>query len=142
MGSPFLVSQMQISLPVYQTKINLLPIRHASPDQILCAGVWKDALQRPVEMSQTLTTPSESLEITIPSFGCRLMDLIGAEADGMDSESVPTGPVDKVPICQNLIDRSLDNEIREEENAREEMLLVCPMKVSMGWGFELVMSQV
>ena len=31
------------------------------------AGVWNDALQRPVKISQVFTTPFESVEIAIPS---------------------------------------------------------------------------
>ena len=85
------------------------------------AGVWKDALQWPVERSQVLTTPSESLEIAMPSFACRVMDLIGDKVGGVDSGSLATGSVDKAPICQNLTDLSPDAEMREEEeeNVRE-----------------------
>ena len=84
-------------------------------------------------MSQVLTTPSPSHEITMPSFVCRVMDLIGAEARGVDCGSVIAGSDDEVPICQNLIDLSKDDEIREEgeENIREVMSSVCPTKVSM-----------
>ena len=105
------------------------------------AGVWKDSLQRPVEMSQIFTTPSESLEMAIPSVDCRLTDLIEAEASGVDSESAATGSVGKAPVCQNLIDLSWDEEIREEENTREVMRSVCPMKVSTRQGSDLVISQ-
>jgi hypothetical protein len=51
--------------------------------EIPVAGVFgrglEGSLQRPVEMSQIFTTPSESLEMIIPSFACRVMDLIGEE---------------------------------------------------------------
>jgi hypothetical protein len=91
-------------------------------------------------MSHILTTPAESLEIAIPSFACRLMDMIGAEVGDMDSGSVTNGSAEAL-ICQNLTDLSLDAEMREEENVREVMELVCPIKVLMGYGFRLVMSQ-
>ena len=70
----------------------------------MLAGVWKDALQRPVEISQVLTTPFESLEIARPSFACRVTDIIGAEARDVDFELVTTGLVGKALICQNLIE--------------------------------------
>ena len=94
-------------------------------------------------MSQVLTTPSTSHEIAIPSFVCRVMDLIGAEVRDVDWGSVIAGSDGEVPICQNLIELSQDDEIREEgeENTREVILSVCPTKVSMAQGFELVMSQ-
>ena len=94
-------------------------------------------------MSQVLTTPSPSHEIAMPSFVCRAMDLIGAKTRDVDWRSVIAGSDDEVPICQNLIELSPDDEMREEweGNAREEMLPVCPTKVSMMQGFELVMSQ-
>ena len=71
------------------------------------------------------------------------MNLIGAEAREVDCRSVIAGSDGEVPICQNLIELSTDDEIREEweENARQEMLLVYPIKVSMVQGSELVMSQ-
>ena len=82
----------------------------------LCAPakVWKDALQRPVERSQTLTTPAESSEIAMVVPVCNLIDMIEAEESDTSSES-------EAPICQNLIDLSDDDEIREEENTREVM---------------------
>ena len=94
-------------------------------------------------MSQVLTTPSPSHEIAMPSFVCRAMDLIGAKTRDVDWRSVIAGCDDEVPICQNLIELSSDDEMREEgeENAREVMSLVCPTKVSMMQGFEWVMSQ-
>jgi hypothetical protein len=71
------------------------------------------------------------------------MDMIGAEAGGVDFGSLATGSVDEAPICQNLTDWSWDAEMREEEeeNVREVMLLVCPANVSMRWGSEVVISQ-
>ena len=87
-------------------------------------------MQRPVRISQVFTTPAESLEIAIPSVACRLTDLIETEASSEDSESGATGSADEVSICQNLIDLSSDDDIREEENVREVMLLVCPVRVS------------
>ena len=80
-------------------------------------GVEKDVLQRPVEISQTVTIPLEVLERAIPSSTCRLTDTSEARAGSVDSESV------EAPICQNLIDLSLDNEMREDENAREVISL-------------------
>ena len=76
-------------------------------------GVEKDVLQRPVEISQTVTIPLEVLERAIPSFACRLTDTSEARVGSVDSKSV------EAPICQNLIDLSLDNEMREDENVRE-----------------------
>ena len=74
----------------------------------------------PVAMSHVLTTPFESLEIAIPSFVHRVMDLIGAEARGINFGSV-TGSIGRAPICQNLIGQLWDDETREEgeENAKE-----------------------
>ena len=94
-------------------------------------GDWKDPLQSPVEVSQVFIVPSESLEIVIPSFACRMIDVIGAEVRGVDFGSVVTGSADRAPICQNLIDWSLEVEMRveEEENAREVISSVWPMKV-------------
>lgn len=92
-------------------------------------------------MSQTLTTPVESLEIAIPSFVYNLMDLTAIGWSKVDSGSGITGSVDETSICQNLIDWSKDDEMREEENIREVMLLVCPMKVLIRQGSELVISQ-
>ena len=86
------------------------------------AGVWKDALQWPVERSQVLTTPSESLEIAMPSLACRVMDFIGAEVGGVDLGLLATRFVDGAPICQNLIDWSSDAEMREEEENVREMM--------------------
>ena len=84
------------------------------------AGVWNNALQRPVERSQILTTPSESVEMAIPSLAWRVMDLIG-EVEGIEFGSATSGDVDEVPICQNFTDLSWPAEIREvgEENVRE-----------------------
>ena len=79
-------------------------------------------MQRPVRISQVFTTPAESLEIAIPSVACRLTDSIETEANSEDSEPGATGSADEVPICQNLIELSSDDEIREEENVREVML--------------------
>ena len=100
-------------------------------------------MQRPVERFQILTIPSESLVIVTPSCVCRVMDFIAAEVRDADFGSASTGS-DGIPICQNLTDWSWDAEIREEEdkNAREVMSSVCPMKVSVREGSELVMSQI
>ena len=56
------------------------------------------------------------------------MNSVGAEARGVDFGSATVGPANKSPICQNLTDLSSDDKIREEgeENAREEIILVCP----------------
>ena len=82
-------------------------------------------------MSQVLTTPAESLEIAIPSFTCRLTDRIEVDADGVGIGLAVTGPIGEVSTCQNLTDPSQDEEIREEENEREVIRWVCPMRVSM-----------
>lgn len=76
----------------------------------------------PVTTSQTLTTPSESPEIAIPSFACRVIDLTGAEIGGKGFRLSTTEAVDKTLICQNFMDPG-DNEMRkvEEENTRETM---------------------
>ena len=88
--------------------------------------------------------PSESLVMVIPSFVCRVMDLIGAEAGDPDSGLVTIGSIDGAPICQNLTNLSIDAEMRVvgEENVREVILLIWPMKVSTRWGSELVISQI
>ena len=75
-----------------------------SPKLRSVAGVWKDVLQRPVEISQLLTTPAESHERAIPSFVCSLTDVIGAEASNVGSEPVAAGSISEVPNCQSLTD--------------------------------------
>ena len=89
-------------------------------------------MQRPVEISQVFTLPSESLEMTIPSLVCRETDMIEAEVGGVVIVPVIAGSVDESPICQNLTDLSGDAEMRKEENARELMPSLCPMKVLVG----------
>ena len=76
-------------------------------------------------------------------FVCKVMDLIGAKTREVDCRLVVAWSIDEVPICQNLIESSSDDETRQEgeENARQEMSSVCPIKVSMMQGSELVMSQ-
>ena len=98
-------------------------------------------MQRPVRISQVFTTLAESLEMAIPSVACRLTDLIGTGVSGVDSGSGTVRSADKALVCQNLIDLSEDDEIREEENVREVMLLVCPVRVSTRQGSKPVMSQ-
>ena len=93
------------------------------------AGIWNDVLQRPVKISQLFTTPFESVEMAMPSFACRLIDLIGAEAGGMEIRLVVAGSVDEEPICQNLTDLSLDAETREEENEMDLTSSLWPTKV-------------
>ena len=139
-SSPFAVSQMLISPSVHQTKINLPLINHVALGLESLAGVRKDALQRPVAISQDLTSPAESLDTAIPP-PSRLTDMIEAEVGGVDSRLAVTGSVGMGPISQNLINPSSDDEMREEENVREVMKLVCPRKVLVGWWSKLVMSQ-
>ena len=76
--------------------------------------------------------PSESLVMMIPSFFCKAMDLIGAEVGNVDFGLITAGSIGGVPICQNLTDLSRDAEMRVvgEENSREVIYLVWPMKVS------------
>ena len=66
------------------------------------------------------------------------------ETSDVDSESAVTGSASKAPVCQNVIDVSADNEIREE-NAREMMGplmgLLSPTRVLIRRGSGLVMSQ-
>ena len=62
----------------------------------------------------------------------------------MDSESVATGSSSKAPICQNVIDLSVENEMdemTEEENAREVMDAVCSTKVPIRRESGLAISQ-
>ena len=92
-------------------------------------------------MSQVFTTPASSLEIAIPLVACRLTDLIAAEASGVDSESVATRSTGKVPVCQNLTDPSSDVEMRDEENTREVIFLVCPVRVLTRQGVKPVIFQ-
>ena len=96
--------------------------------------VWKVALQWPVEISQVFTTPSASLEIATPALVCRLTDLIEGGLGGVDSGSVAAVSADRLLICQNLIEKSLDAEIREEgeENIREVIASEWPTKVAVG----------
>ena len=107
-SSPFSVSQMLIlpSTCSYQTRISLSLINWTSSKQVLLAGVWKDVLQRPVEVSQILTTPSKSYVVVVPSFVCRVMELISAAVRDMDPKTIIAGSVDGVLICQNLTDLS------------------------------------
>ena len=131
-GPPFLVSQMWRCWSVCQTKIHPQLTRRISPHLpfVRCfAGMRKDAFQRPVETSQPFTTPTESTEITRPSFVCRLMNSIGTEASDVDSEPVVTVSTDGTLSCQSLIDPSDDDVISEEENVMDLMELVCPIKV-------------
>ena len=65
-------------------------------------------------MSQVFTTPVSSLEIAIPLVAYRLMDMILAEASGVDSESVAARLTGETLVCQNLTDPSQDDEMREE----------------------------
>jgi hypothetical protein len=118
-----------------------LSINWTSLRQSPLAGVWNDALQWPVERFQILTTPSESLEIAIPSLAWRVMDLIG-ELWGIGFGSVTSGDIDEALICQNFTDPSEDAEMREvgEENTKEVIRPLWPMKDSMGQSSELVMS--
>ena len=71
------------------------------------------------------------------------MNFTGAETREVDCRLVIAWSINEVPICQNLIELSKDDEMREEgeENVREEISSVCPTKVSMMQGFEWVMSQ-
>ena len=67
----FLSSQIKINFPsICWTSLTFLP-----------TGVLKDALQRPVKMSQVLTPPFSSLEITIPSLRLRWMEEVEDEVD-------------------------------------------------------------
>ena len=79
-----------------------------------------------VEISQAFITPSESYVITIPSFDCRVIDLIDTEGRDVGFGSIMGRSVDWAPICQNLTDLSSDAEMRvvEEENIREVILPV------------------
>lgn len=92
-------------------------------------------------MSQVLTTPFSSTVIATPYFACKLMDMIAVELSYVDSRSTATGSAGKVSICQNLIDPLLDDMRREEDNVREVMSLVCPMKGLVRNEPKLVMTQ-
>ena len=70
-------------------------------------------------MSQVLTTPVESLEMVMPFFACRQIDLIEAEVTSVESVLLATRSVYGAPTRQNFIDPSSDDEIREEENTIE-----------------------
>ena len=77
-------------------------------------------------MSQILTTPSESLVIVMPSFACRAMLWIGAEATDIDFGSITVKSVNGVSIFQTLTDLSVDAVMREEgeENVREHKIII------------------
>ena len=90
-GSLFSVSQINMFTSLHQTDINLPSISQVSNQSEPLDGVWRDALQMPVTMSQILTTPSESLEIVTPSCACRVIDLIGAEVGDMAFGSAQLG---------------------------------------------------
>ena len=62
---------------------------------------------------------------------------------GVYAGLVVTEPVGKAPICQSLMDLSLDTEMRVdgEENTRERMISVCPARISTRREFGLVISQ-
>ena len=104
------------------------------------SNVWKSALRRPVERFQSPTTPTELIEMAIPSSACRTMDVTLAEASAVDLVSIIAPFGEEPPICQNLTDLSLDAEMTEEENTIEEMLFPWTTKVSM-WVAGLVTSQ-
>ena len=69
--------------------------------------------------------------------------MIVVEVRDMDFKSVLTGSVEDLSIHQNLRDWSWDAEMSEEgeENARPAIILVCPVRISIRQGSELVMSQ-
>ena len=73
----------------------------------------------PVEISQTLSTLSESDVKTVPSFDCRVTDLISAEGEDAGFRSIMVWSVDWAPICQNLTDLSWDADIRVVEECHE-----------------------
>jgi hypothetical protein len=77
----------------------------------------------------------------MPSFACRVMDLIGAKIDGVDFGLLATRSMDGTPIGQNLTNPVVHVEIRVEveENLREWMELLC-LRVSIGWDSGLVIS--
>ena len=89
---------------VHQTKISLPSIDHVSLKLLGPALVWNIDLQRPVERSQVLTVPAESVKVATLSFACTVMDMIDAEVDSVDSESVVTEFIGEVQTGQNLID--------------------------------------
>ena len=78
-------------------------------------------MQTPVEISQVFTTPAESLEMTMLSLACRLMDSIMTEWNEVVCSFYVTLSVDKAPSSQNLADLSSDIETRQEgeENIRD-----------------------
>ena len=118
----------------HQTMINLSPISSAFPQPTTSAGVWKDALERPVERPHVLTTPSELIGIAIPSLAYRPMDKIGAEMREVGSGLVATWPSNEALICQNLTDLSKDTEMREEEeNAEARRSLWLTVSTRRGW---------
>ena len=59
----------------------------------------------------------------------------------VDVVSVVGESVDRVPICQNLTNLSLDAEMREEVNVMEVMVPLCPVNVLARQGSRPVMSQ-
>ena len=91
---------------MHQTKITLPPISCIFLLLLDVARVEKDALQRPVERPQVLTTPASSTEIAILSFVCKLIVMDGGEVDDGSFLSDTSSPVGEAPICQNLIDSS------------------------------------
>ena len=76
--------------------------------------------------------------IATPFFDCRLIDLTGAKRSSVGFLSIIGGSIDLEPTCQNLTDVSWDAEIKvlEEENIREVITWVWPMKASTSWGSE------
>ena len=98
-------------------------------------------MQKPVKRCQSPTTPSKLIVMTVCSSACRMMDVIPVEASAVDLVFIATWLGEEPPTCQNLIDLSLDAEIREEENVREEVLLPWRAKVSTRRAARLVMSQ-
>ena len=57
-------------------------------------------MQRPVERSQVLTTPSLSLEMAIPALVCRLTDWIEGNVIRVDLGLVMTWSVDETGIAR------------------------------------------
>ena len=133
------LSQMWIFLRVHQTKISLLSIDHVSLKLSGPALVWNDNLQRPVERSQALTIPAESVKIVIPSFACKVTDMGKAELCCVDSESVIILFAKKVLIGQNLIDPSEHEKRWEEESA---IVLKLPFLVSTRKGSDSAKLQI
>lgn len=96
----------------------------ASTTSIALWKVWGKTLEKPVDKSQSLTNPAESVDKAKPSSPRKVTCVMrGGTTDAMDLVIVAFGFGESPPTCQNLTFPSLCAEIRDVVYKREEILL-------------------